>query len=203
MLLVLTFNALFSSYVVHNCKVKSGIANKYSLILLHFQSDCEDCFIVTQSVLNIAWELKRWRFNHTINFITMFARSNLLCIYCMIFTHVAKWICMFNFFVWFEINFIDWFIHHSRADDMQLHMPAPNKETLTILHSMQKWVNDVKTSTTANVHKNIDNKTEVMLITSKRTKPLNYVDTSISIDNFHTPLKQCVINVGLMFLVYS
>ena len=41
-----------------------------------------------------------------------------------------------------------------------------------------------------------DNKTELMLVTSKRTKHLNNLPTSITIENAHIPFKQSVKNLG-------
>ena len=42
-----------------------------------------------------------------------------------------------------------------------------------------------------------DNKTELMLVTSKRTRHLHNLPTSITIGNAQTPLKQSVKNLGL------
>ena len=42
-----------------------------------------------------------------------------------------------------------------------------------------------------------DNKTELMLVTSKRTKHLHNLSTSITICNAQIPLKQSVKNLGL------
>ena len=64
-------------------------------------------------------------------------------------------------------------IHHSFADDLQLQMSAPPDKISELLHSMQSCINDVKAWATANMLKLNDNKTELMLVTSKRTKHLH------------------------------
>ena len=64
-------------------------------------------------------------------------------------------------------------IHHSFADDLQLHMSAPPDRISELLHSMQSCTSDVKAWATANMLKLNDNKTELMLVTSKRTKHLH------------------------------
>ena len=53
---------------------------------------------------------------------------------------------------------------------------------------------DAKSWTTANMYKFVD-KTELMLVTSKRTKHLNNLPTSISIGNAEIPFKQSVKNI--------
>ena len=80
-------------------------------------------------------------------------------------------------------------IHHSFADDLQLQMSAPPDRISELLHSMQSSIIDVKAWATANMHKLNDNKTELMLVTSKRTKHLHNVPTSITIGNVQIPLK--------------
>ena len=71
-------------------------------------------------------------------------------------------------------------MHHSFADDLQLQMYAPPDSISELLHSMQSCISDVKAWATANMLKLIDNKTELMLVTSKRTKHLHSLSTSIS-----------------------
>ena len=51
---------------------------------------------------------------------------------------------------------------------------------------------DVKAWATANMLKLNDNKTELMLVTSKRTKHLHSLPTSITIGNAQFPFKQSV-----------
>ena len=93
-------------------------------------------------------------------------------------------------------------IHHSFADDLQLQMSATPDEISELLHSMQSCISDVKAWATANMLKLNDNKTELMLklndnktelmlVTSKRTKHILTLATSISIGNAQIPFKQC------------
>ena len=56
---------------------------------------------------------------------------------------------------------------------------------------------DVKDWATVNMLKLNDNKTELMLVTSKRTKHLHYLPTSITIGNAQFPFKHSVKKVGL------
>ena len=87
-------------------------------------------------------------------------------------------------------------IHHSFADDLQLQMSATPDRTSGLLHSMQSCICDVKAWATANMLKLNDSKTELMLVTSKRTKHLQCLPTSITIGNAQIPFKQSVKNVG-------
>ena len=57
---------------------------------------------------------------------------------------------------------------------------------------MQSCISDVKAWATANMLKLNDNKTELMLFTSKRTKHLHKLPTSITIGNAQIPFKQSV-----------
>ena len=61
---------------------------------------------------------------------------------------------------------------------------------------MQSCISDVKAWATANIHKLNYNKTELMLVTFKRTKHLHNLPTSITIDNDQIPFKQFVKNLG-------
>ena len=81
-------------------------------------------------------------------------------------------------------------IHHSFADDIQLEMSAPPDRISELLHSMQSCKSDVKAWATANMVKLNDSKTELMLVTSKRTKHLHNLPTSITIGNAQIPLKK-------------
>ena len=65
-----------------------------------------------------------------------------------------------------------------------------------LLHSMQSCISDVNAWTTANMLKLIDNKTELMLVTSNRTKHLHNLPSSITIGNAQIPFKQSVNNLG-------
>ena len=87
-------------------------------------------------------------------------------------------------------------IHHSFADDLQLQMSAPQDSISEPLHSMQSCISDVKAWATANMLKLNDSKTELMLVTSNRSKHLHTLLTSISIGNAQIPYKQSVENLG-------
>ena len=68
-------------------------------------------------------------------------------------------------------------IHHSFAEDLQLQISAPPDNISELLHSMQSCICDVKDCATAYVLKLNDIKTELMLVTSKRTKHLHNLST--------------------------
>ena len=87
-------------------------------------------------------------------------------------------------------------IHHSFADDLQLHMSAPPDRISELLHSIQSGISDVKAWATANMLKLNDNKTEHMLVTSKRTKHLHSLPTSITTGNAQILFKKSVKNLG-------
>ena len=87
-------------------------------------------------------------------------------------------------------------IHHSFADDLQLQMSAPPDRISELLHSMQSCISDVKAWATANMLKLNDSKTELMLVTSKRSKHLHNLPTSITIGNAQIPFKQSVKDLG-------
>ena len=87
-------------------------------------------------------------------------------------------------------------IHHSSADDLKLQMSAPPDRISELLHSIQSCISDVKAWATANMLKLNDNKTELMLVTSKRTKHLNSLPASITIGNAQDLFKQSVKNLG-------
>ena len=87
-------------------------------------------------------------------------------------------------------------IHHSFADDIQLQMSAPLDEISELLHSMQSCICDVKAWATGNMLKLNDNKKELMLVTSKRTKHLHSLPTSITIGNAQIPFKLSVKNLA-------
>ena len=87
-------------------------------------------------------------------------------------------------------------IQHSFADDLQLLMSAPPDGICELLHSMQSCISDVKAWATENMLKLNDNKTELMLVTSKRTKHLHSLPTSVTMGNAQIPIKQSVKNLG-------
>ena len=76
-------------------------------------------------------------------------------------------------------------------------MSAPPDEISELLHSMQSCVGDVKALATGNMLKLNDNKTELMLVASKRTRHLHNLPTSITIGNAQIPIKQTVTNLDL------
>ena len=83
-------------------------------------------------------------------------------------------------------------IHHSFADDSQLQMSAPPDGISDLLHSMQSCISNVNGWATVNMLKLNDSKTEFMLVTSKRSKHLHNLPTSITIGNAQIPFKQSV-----------
>ena len=87
-------------------------------------------------------------------------------------------------------------IHHSFADDLQLQLSAPPDRISELLHSMQSCISDVKAWATANMLKLNDSKIELMLVTSKRSKHLHNLPTSITIGNAQIPFIQSVKNWG-------
>ena len=86
-------------------------------------------------------------------------------------------------------------IHNSFADDLQFQMSAPPDKIFGLLHSVQSCICDVKVLAIANMLK-LNYKTEIMIVTSKRTKYLHNQPTSINIGNAQIPFKQSVNNLG-------
>ena len=68
-------------------------------------------------------------------------------------------------------------------------MSAPDKIS-ELFHSMQSCISDVKSWSTASMVKPDGNKTDLMLVTSKRTKHLHSLSVSITIGNTQIPFKQ-------------
>ena len=66
---------------------------------------------------------------------------------------------------------------------------CPKPQFTQMLNSMQSCISDVKAWATANMLKHNDNKTELMPITSKRSKHLHNLPTSITIGNAEIPFK--------------
>ena len=87
-------------------------------------------------------------------------------------------------------------IHHLFADDLQIPMSALPAKISELHHSMQSCICYVKARATANMLKLNDNKTELMIMTSKRTKHLHNLPTSITIASAQVPFKQSVKNLG-------
>ena len=75
-------------------------------------------------------------------------------------------------------------------------MSAPPDRISELLHSMQSCIGDVKAWATANMLKINDNKSDLMLVTSKRTMHLHSLPTSITIGNAQISFKQSVKNLG-------
>ena len=75
-------------------------------------------------------------------------------------------------------------------------MFAPPDKISELLHSMQSCICDVKAWATATMLKLNDNKAELMLVTSKITKHLHNLPTSITMGNAQIPFKQSVKNLG-------
>ena len=76
-------------------------------------------------------------------------------------------------------------------------MSVPPDKIFELLHSMQTCIGDVNAWATANMLKLNDYKIEPMLVTSKRTKHLHNLPTSITIGNAQIPFRQSVMNLGL------
>ena len=87
-------------------------------------------------------------------------------------------------------------IHHSFADDLQSYMSAHPDRISELLHSMQSCISDIKAWASANTLKLNDNRTELMLVTSKRTKHLHSLPTSITMGNAQIPFKKSVKILG-------
>ena len=86
-------------------------------------------------------------------------------------------------------------IHHSFANDLQLQMFAPPDRICELLHSIHSCISDAKAWATVNMLK-LNDKTELMLVTSKSTKYLHNLPTSITIGNARVPFKQSVKILG-------
>ena len=75
-------------------------------------------------------------------------------------------------------------------------MSDPHDKTSVLRHSTQSCISDVKAWATANMLKLNDNKTYLMLVTSKRTKHLRNLPTSIINDNAQISFIQSVNKLG-------
>ena len=87
-------------------------------------------------------------------------------------------------------------MHHSLADNVQLQMSVPLDKINELIRTMQSCMSDVKSWATANMLELNYNKTKLMLATSKRTKHLHILPTSITIGNALIPFKQSVKKLG-------
>ena len=88
-------------------------------------------------------------------------------------------------------------MHHSFADDLQLQMPDHPDRISELRHSKQSYICDAKAWATANMLKLNDNMTELILVTSNRTKHLHNLPTTITIGNAQIPFNNSVKNLGL------
>ena len=75
-------------------------------------------------------------------------------------------------------------------------MSAPPDKLSELLHCVQSCIGDVKSLATTNMLKLNDNKTELMLVVSKRTVHLHNLPTLVIIGNALIPFKQSVKNLG-------
>ena len=73
---------------------------------------------------------------------------------------------------------------------------------MNLQNSMQSCIADVKAWATANMLKLNDNKTNLMLVTSKRTKHLHNILTPITIGNAQIAFKQSVMNLSFILDCY-
>ena len=78
--------------------------------------------------------------------------------------------------------FIHTITQQSFADDLQLDMSASPCKMTKLFHSMQSNISDVKAWATANILM-LSNKAELMHVTSKRTKHICKLRTSITTGN--------------------
>ena len=82
-------------------------------------------------------------------------------------------------------------IHYSFANALQQQMSAPPDKISELLHSMRPCISDVKALATVNMLKLNNNKTELMLVTSKRTNYLHSLPTSITMQCLNSPQTAC------------
>ena len=75
-------------------------------------------------------------------------------------------------------------------------MSTPPDKISELLHSMQSCICDVKAWATANMLRLNDNKAELMLVASKRTRHLHTLPTSITIGIAQISFKQSMKNLG-------
>ena len=87
-------------------------------------------------------------------------------------------------------------LHNSFADDSQLQMSAPPDIIYELVHSIQSCICDVKVWATGSTLNLNGNKTDLMLVTSKGTKHIHCLPTSITISNAQFPFKQSMKNLG-------
>ena len=94
-------------------------------------------------------------------------------------------------------HILSYIIHLLMTYNYRCQPPPPPPDSISeLLHSMQSCISDVKAWATANMLKLNDSKTELMLVTSKISKHLHNLPTSITIGNAQIPFKQSVKNLG-------
>ena len=101
---------------------------------------------------------------------------------------------MSGYFIYFAIIDSHSIIHHSFAVDLHLLMSAPHDKASELLLSMQSYMSDVKAMVTTNMLK-LNDKSKLMLVTSKSTKHLHNLPTSITTINAQIPFKHSVKNL--------
>ena len=109
-----------------------------------------------------------------------------------IYIYIYIYIYFFNAFC---LHALSWYIG-TFADDLQLQMSAPPDRISELLHSMQSCMRDVKAWATANMLKRNDSKTELMLVTSERSKHIHDLPNSITEGNAQIPFQKSVKNLG-------
>ena len=92
--------------------------------------------------------------------------------------------------------------HHLFAGDLQFQTSAPPDNISALLHSMLSFICDVKTFATANMLRLNNDKTELMLVTSKGSKHPHSLPTSITNGNAQLPFKHSVKNLGFTFVCH-
>ena len=102
--------------------------------------------------------------------------------------------CILNLSLLLLTHTLSYIIHFLMT--YNYYMSAPPDRISELLHFMQSCISDVKAWVTANMLKLNDSKTELMLVTSKKSKHLHNLPTSITIGNAQIPFKQSVKNLG-------
>ena len=78
-------------------------------------------------------------------------------------------------------------------------MSAPPDKVSELLHSMQSCISDVKAWATVSILEFNDKTTELILVTSSRTRHLHTLPTSTTIGDAKIPFQQSVKNLGFTF----
>ena len=103
--------------------------------------------------------------------------------------------CKLSFYISLLIHTL--ITHHSYADDLQLHTFAPFYKISKLLCSMKSCISNIKAWAISKILKLNDNMTDLMLVTSKGTKYLHNLPSSITIGNIQIPFKQFVTNLSV------